>query len=105
MDILRVSVREENGKYILDLKGQNQGKNGKQPAEKSPQMTEKEIQDKTLEKKAEYQQMKTMLTAFLSEVKVDKEVVLPGEIEQATNMKRVGKTRCDCHFRAVSSFP
>jgi hypothetical protein len=86
IDLMPVTITKANGRTTLAWIPKEKEEKEEKPA----QMTGEELQKKILEKKAEYQQGKGLLTAMLSDLRIEQTFVFSGEVEKATNVKKTG---------------
>ena len=78
--------KDEKGNLVLELKGKEKEKI-KAGKKKIAKLSEEEITKKFKEEKAKYQQMKPMMSAFLSTMKQEMRFHLPGKPSNVTNFK------------------
>lgn len=91
-----VMKKGEKGTLILELKDEDAEKKRKKKKKKlSPSEMKKEIK----KQKAGYQQMKPMLSAFLSTMKMESTYVLPGKIKSSINFKKINKNTLNVVFK------
>ncbi len=83
-----VFFKDEKGNLVLELKGKEKDKKGvKTGKKKLAKLSEEEITKKFKEEKAKYQQMKPMMSAFMSTMKQEMRFHLPGKPSNVTNFK------------------
>ncbi len=89
MSMMRADFyKSKKDEMVLELKDEKESTKSKSQKIKQEKMTEDEIKKMVLKQKAGYQQMKPMLTAFLSTMKMDSTFKLPGKIKNFINFKK-----------------
>lgn len=89
MSMMRADFyKSKKGEMVLELKDENEATKSKSKKIELKKMTEDEIKKMILKQKAGYQQMKPMLAAFLSIMKMDSTFELPGKIKNSINFKK-----------------
>lgn len=89
LDTASPTFTTEQGKLVFQMGKPPKDVKGKEGIT-APPLSEKEMANAILNKKSEYQQMKPFLAAVLTDLKIDKTIVLPGTVERTTNLQKTG---------------
>ncbi|NOZ23218.1 MAG: hypothetical protein GXP25_19260 [Planctomycetes bacterium] len=101
IDMLKPTLTQDaQGRMVLALKSKKKGKKGQK--RKAPaQLTDDEVAIKVQDQKAKYLQAKPMMTAMLSEMKIEMSFRLPGKVVEVTNLKTTDDGRLKIDFEGA----
>lgn len=88
ISMMNVDFKKAKNKTMVLILKDEKGEKGDRKKKKPGKMTDKEIKKQIKKQKAGYQQMKPMLKAFLSSMKMDAAFKLPGKVKSFVNFKK-----------------
>ncbi|MHC4397257.1 MAG: tetratricopeptide repeat protein [Planctomycetota bacterium] len=83
-------TRNEKGEIVIDLETKDMGSGGEKEAEAAPvEFSEAELNERVREAKSGYNQTKMVMAGFLSSLKVESILHLPGTIKEISNFEKI----------------